>query len=193
MERWVFSVRLLIYLFSVYYHSFTLLIDVPFHNGTFTFNNDSFLPHLFSNKFHYDTGNSYLRFFYILESQALATTILPYLVHIPLTCQDDHPLILSTDNDMEQVNDQACSSITVEENIFKNLKTSLDIAGYQYLQYLFIQNGSCQQFSEVKIQDLPALLAIVLEKDAFVNTPVLVLKSNSLISDNQSIFHYYLL
>ena len=95
---------------------------------------------------------------------------------------------------MERVNDQACSSITVEENIFKNLKTTLDIAGYQHLQYLFIQNGSCQQFSEVKIQNLPALLAIVLEKDAFVNTPALVLKSNSLISliiNRSSIIIYF--
>ena len=128
--------------------------------------------------------------FISLESEALVQLILPNLIQMPPSSQDNHPIFLSKDTDINQVNDLSCSSITVQEQVLKELNTTWNIAGYQHLQYVYINNGSCKNISSVCMQNLPKLAVIVVERDAFVNTSVFMLNSNELIICNESIFLY---
>lgn len=119
----------------------------------------------------------FLLCFSSLESIALVNQILPHLIQWPNQDDDNNPLILANDNEFDKLNDKSWSSITVNEDLFKEMRDEMVLNDYPHVQYILIQKESFRRISNLTISKLPELKTIIIEDNSFYNTISLTLLS----------------
>lgn len=119
----------------------------------------------------------FLLFYSSLESISLVNQILHHLIQWPDQDDDNNPLILANDNEFDKLNDKNWSSITVNEDLFKEMRDEMVLNDYPHVQYILIQKGSFRRISNLTISNLPELKTIIIEDDSFYYTASLTLLS----------------
>ena len=116
-------------------------------------------------------------FYSSLESIAFVNQVLPHLIQWPDQDDDNNPLILANDDEFDKLNDKNWSSITVNEDLFKEMRDELILNDYPHVQYILIQKESLRRISNLTISKLPELKTIIIEDNSFYNTISLTLLS----------------
>ena len=119
----------------------------------------------------------FLFFYSSLESIALVNQILPHLIQWPNQDDDNNPLILANDDEFDKLNDKSWSSITVNEDLFNEMRDEMVLNDYPHIQFILIQKESFRRISNLTISKLPELKTIIIEDNSFYNTISLTLLS----------------
>ena len=94
----------------------------------------------------------------------LANQILPHIKQIE---NDYNPLVIENEDDYGKLNDKNWSSITVEEELFEEMRNELMLNDYPHVQFIHIQRESFQNISGLTISNLPELRLLVFEDSSF--------------------------
>ena len=125
----------------------------------------------------FNTMRVFLLCFSSLDSIALVNQILPHLIQWPDQDDDNNPLILANDNEFDKLNDKNWSSITVNEDLFNEMRDEMVLNDYPHVQYILIQKESFRRISNLTISKLPELKTIIIEDNSFYYTASLTLLS----------------
>ena len=125
----------------------------------------------------FNTMRVFLFFFSSLDSIALVNQILPHLIQWPDQDDDNNPLILANDDEFDKLNDKSWSSITVNEDLFNEMRDEMVLNDFSHVQYILIQKESLRRISNLTISNLPELKTIIIEDDSFYYTASLTLLS----------------
>ena len=119
----------------------------------------------------------FLFFYSSLESIAFVNQVLPHLIQWPDQDDDNNPLILAHDDEFDKLNDKSWSSITVNEDLFKEMRDELILNDYPHVQIIHIQRESFKTISSLTISNLPELRFLTIENGSFNKTTSLTLSS----------------
>ena len=119
----------------------------------------------------------FLFFYSSLESIAFVNQVLPRLIQWPDQDDDNNPLILANDDEFDKLNDKSWSSITVNEDLFNEMRDEMVLNDYPHIQFILIQKESFRRISNLTISKLPELKTIIIEDNSFYNTISLTLLS----------------
>ena len=119
----------------------------------------------------------FLFFYSSLESIAFVNQVLRHLIQWPDQDDDNNPLILANDDEFDKLNDKSWSSITVNEDLFNEMRDEMVLNDYPHIQFILIQKDSFRRISNLTISKLPELKTIIIEDNSFYNTISLTLLS----------------
>ena len=116
-------------------------------------------------------------FYSSIESTELARQIIPHVDMLPKDFVNDNPLVIENENELDKLNDKNWSSITVKEELFKEMEDELILNDYPHIQFIYIQGGSFETISSLTISNLPELRFLTVENDSFSKTTSVTLSS----------------
>ena len=109
-----------------------------------------------------------------IDSIELVSQIIPHIKQIE---NDDNPLVIENEDDFAKLNDKNWSSITVKEELFKEMRNELILNDYPHVQFIHIQRESFKNISNLTISNLPELICLIIEDWSFSSTTSLTLSS----------------
>ena len=165
-----------VYSFSIQFR----YVDVPFVRGCYLHGKFAFYR-LFSHYIQYDNRMPFIPFIFIfIVSTQFANILFPHINQLPADVQDDNPLVICNEEDIEFLDDKSWSSIMVNEELFNNIEGKLSFIDFPHVQYIYIQDRSFFQISEIVISNLSELKAFNVDFYSFSETRSICLSSISI-------------
>ena len=113
-------------------------------------------------------------FLFLLESIELVNYIHPLIIQID---NDNNPLVITSDEDFDQLKNNSWTNITVNKDILETMKDELILNDYPHVQCIYIKKNSFTRISSLTISNLPELRSVIVERDCFSDTTSVVLSS----------------
>ena len=119
-----------------------------------------------------------MRVWYLLSSSLESIELVKQILsHVKQVENDDNPLVIKNEDDFAKLNDKNWSSITVEEELFEEMRNELMLNDYPHVQFIHIHSYSFMIVSSLIISNLPELRFLIIEDISFSSTTSFTLSS----------------
>ena len=176
----MFSILLLLLLFTVFLFLSINHIDVPFINGEYNYTSTAFYR-LSTNHVYSDSSILFLLILFILVSSSLANQIKSHLYTLPNNTTCGVPLVIENDDDCNKLYETGWSSIVVKEIVCYDFSGSLRIADNDCLQYIYFEMDTFTMISSFELSNLPSLSVVRVEWESLYSAVNVTLESSFLL------------